>query len=184
MVVLQEIAIVCKLLAVSAILLSGAAATTGNYTHQYYVRPNVSSHCPPHQVPCMTLAEYAVHPGQYFTSDTRLVFLSGEHSLNTTLRIGNVTNLAMVGSGGLTPAPVPEHMDLPLEPSSQIRCTASIAGIVFVNCTDLLIQNLTLYRCGNVTTLCSYKYTIALTLINSLPTIRNSLKKQKPCTKV
>ncbi len=46
------------------------------------------------------VAEYEVHPGQYFTSDTRLVFLSGEHSLNTTLRIGNLTNLAMVGSGG------------------------------------------------------------------------------------
>ena len=64
----------------------------------YCVTPTATS-CPscPHNIHCATLSEYAQEAELYFTSDTTIVFLSGDHVLNVSITIANVTRLTMCG---------------------------------------------------------------------------------------
>ncbi len=94
----------------------------------------------------------------HLTSDTRLVFLSGEHSLNI-MWIGNITNLAMIGSEVLTPAP--EHMDLPQGPqvmSNFLLILLDNNGFVFqttISCCGITICNFSALAMLNITNLSS-----------------------------
>ena len=60
----------------------------------YYVKPtqphNVT--CPSDH-PCLTLDEYAVNSKRYFTSNRVFLFLSGHHTLNSSLKISGICNL-------------------------------------------------------------------------------------------
>ena len=59
---------------------------------------------PPHAHPALTIStvqhslhEYAQEAELYFTSDTTIVFLPGDHVLNVTITVVNVTRLTMCG---------------------------------------------------------------------------------------
>ena len=110
--------------------------------HVYYVKPNESYHCP-HE-PCHTLAYYVANVTTYFTSNTTMIFLPGNHSLaNGTVQIGNITDLTLIGNDSFIPGPY----GLPPEPSSRVKCNGS--GVFsFENITGLGIQNLTFLGCG------------------------------------
>ena len=64
----------------------------------YCVTPTATScsSCP-HSTHCTTLSEYAQEAELYFTSDTTMVFLPGEHVLDTNITVGNVSRLTMCG---------------------------------------------------------------------------------------
>ena len=64
----------------------------------YCVTPTATpcSSCP-HNIHCATLSEYAQEAGLYFTSDTTIVFLPGDHVLNVSITVANVTRLTMCG---------------------------------------------------------------------------------------
>ena len=102
----------------------------------YYVRPpNSTTSCP--SEPCHVLSYYAQH-NTFNTSNARFVFLPGNHTLNTTIVIENVQNVALTGDdrfeNGLLSPPAPSsriccHSDRALGSSDHIGvcfCTNDI----------------------------------------------------------
>ena len=55
------------------------------------------SSCPHNSIRCATLPEYAQEAELYFTSDTIMVFLPGDHVLETNITVANVARLTMHG---------------------------------------------------------------------------------------
>ena len=102
---------------------------------------------------CLTLEEYVEDATNYFTSDTTLLFLPGNHSLNILgfVEIINVSNLALVGVDSYTPG----FKGLS-EPVSRIVCSGSEfwnSGIAIINATNLHIESLSFSKCGTFTIL-------------------------------
>ena len=51
----------------------------------------------PHNTHCTTLSEYVQEAERYFTSNTTMVFLRGDHVFDTNITVANVTRLTMHG---------------------------------------------------------------------------------------
>ena len=64
----------------------------------YCVTPTATScsSCP-HNTHCATLSEYAQEAELYFTSNTTMVFLPGDHALDRTVTVANIARLTMRG---------------------------------------------------------------------------------------
>ena len=64
----------------------------------YCVIPTATScsSCP-HNTHCATLSEYAQQAELYFTSNTTMVFLAGDHTLDRNITVANVARLTMHG---------------------------------------------------------------------------------------
>ena len=117
----------------------------------YYGTPTPDTPCPGE--PCHTLSQYAEHDFKNFSSNTTLVFLPGDHTLDHTISFGltaglsdwrNTTHhhypyhsLTLLGS----PSPLPEV-------TSRIVCTRS-AGFAFSGITELHITALAFISCGH-----------------------------------
>ena len=69
----------------------------------YCVTPTATScsSCPHNSTHCATLSEYAQEAEQYFTSNTTIVFLPGDHILDVRITVANVTGLTMHGESSL-----------------------------------------------------------------------------------
>ena len=67
--------------------------------NMYCVTPTVTScsSCPHNSTHCATLSEYAQEAEMYFTSNTTMVFLPGDHTLDTNITVANVSRLTMRG---------------------------------------------------------------------------------------
>ena len=65
----------------------------------YCVTPATTScsSCPHDSVNCTTLSEYAQGAELYFTSNTTMVFLPGDHTLDMNITVANVDRLTMRG---------------------------------------------------------------------------------------
>ena len=65
----------------------------------YCVTPTASScsSCPHNSTNCTTLSEYAQEAELYFTSNTTMVFLPGDHALDANITVVNMTRLIMRG---------------------------------------------------------------------------------------
>ena len=65
----------------------------------YCVKPATTScsSCPHDSLNCTTLSEYAQEAELYFTSNTTMVFLPGDHTLDTNITVANVDRLTMHG---------------------------------------------------------------------------------------
>ena len=76
----------------------------------YCVTPTATScsSCPHTSTHCATLSEYAQEAEMYFTSNTTIVFLPGDHTLDVRITVANVTRLTMHGesSSGSKPTVV------------------------------------------------------------------------------
>ena len=116
----------------------------------YCVTPTVTScsSCLPNSTNCTTLSEYAHEAELYFTSNTTMVFLPGDHALDTNITVANVTRLTMRGesSSGNTVA--------------KVVCSGSV-GFLFSNIERFIIHSLAF-------TACSRTYTIEVLDIASL----------------
>ena len=53
--------------------------------------------CPHNSTHCATLSEYAQQAKSYFTSNTTMVFLSGDHTLDMNITVANISRLTMWG---------------------------------------------------------------------------------------
>ena len=86
------------------LLLLAVSSTSFTTTDVYYVTADdVAGHeqsCPPHQI-CHKLSYYISQPDRYFTSNTIIIFLEGEHRLDGEypVYVSNVHNLTMKGQG-------------------------------------------------------------------------------------
>ena len=101
----------------------------------YCVRPTATScsSCPDNNH-CATLSEYAQETELYFTSNTTMVFLLGDHALNMSITVSNVTRLTMRG-----------------ESSSGNRATVVCSGSVglrFTSTVELKIYSLDFTSCS------------------------------------
>ena len=80
---------------VMAVLISTLSyCSAGNV---YCVTPTATScsFCPQNSANCTTLSEYAQEAERYFTSNTTMVFLPGDHTLDTNVKVANITRFTM-----------------------------------------------------------------------------------------
>ena len=63
-----------------------------------YVKPNNSLplNCP--SQPCLTLGQYVKESSRYFTSGSTFIFLPGNHSLETTVHLTDISNMTLRGT--------------------------------------------------------------------------------------
>lgn len=52
----------------------------------YYAAPTTGTLCPEDGVPCFNLSEYSAKPDNYFASNSTLILLPGNHSLDSWIR--------------------------------------------------------------------------------------------------
>ena len=117
----------------SVLLLLLLTSCSGRIT--YFVTPAPDVPCP--GKPCHTLSEYVA--GKYFTVNTctTMEFLPGNHSLEQTVSVTNLTWLTLHGDSSSLP-----------EVTSRIICTWP-AGFIFKNVTELHISALGFLSCGH-----------------------------------
>ena len=125
----------------------------------YYVKPRLpdildndtelEALCP--DTPCYTFQYYLQHAPLYFTSNTRLQFLPGIHTLdldmdgeNNCEALFNVSNFALAGSETFLPQ---SDSDGILVPDSIIKCETKV-GFGFENVKGLSIKCLTFLNCS------------------------------------
>ena len=102
----------------------------------YCVTPTATpcSSCPRNYSHCATLSEYTQEAKSYFTSDTTMVFLSGDHILDKNITVANVARLAMHGKSYLGN-------------KATIVCNGSY-GLSFTSMVELRIYSLAFTSCS------------------------------------
>ena len=94
---------------------------------------------------CEDLHFYASNISHYFTSDTTLEFLPGEHQLTgLNVSISNVSNLQLTGET-VECTPSTPHL---LEKAPQISCSGGEAGFIFQDMVNLTLSHLSISHCG------------------------------------
>ena len=87
---------------ISTIILAAVTliTTVSSSTENVYCvtqTPTTHTACPHNSTQWATLTEYAQEAELYFTSNTTLVFLPGNHSLNTNVTVANIVRLTLFG---------------------------------------------------------------------------------------
>ena len=102
----------------------------------YCVTPTATScsSCPHNSTHCATLSEYAQTAELYFTSNTTMVFLPGDHVLDKNIRVANISRLTMHGR-------------------SSVANTATVVrngsvGFSFTNMVDFHVYSLAFTSCN------------------------------------
>ena len=114
-----------------------------------YVVAFSNSQCPPEisTSQCHTLDWYTQNKGTTFKSNTTMIFLEGEHFLNSFIEVSNCDNFTMYAYGSVV-----SHYDLS-QPSSWISCSSdSKSGFLFMNSSNIHITGLGLDSCSGVVT--------------------------------
>ena len=110
-----------RLLIIAQIVLLGSSTK-----YFRYVKPNNSSSSCPDQ-PCLTLDQYAQRAEKYFTTGSTFQFLAGNHSLQNSVKLTNISEIILGG----------KETD-----SVTIICKNELS-IICENVTNLSIQGLT-----------------------------------------
>ena len=132
------------------LLLLAVPLTAFSTNDVYYVTADdAAGHeqsCPPHQI-CHNLSYYISQPDSYFTSDTTIIFLEGEHSFDITdlVQVNNVHNLTLKGQGHW---PVAGAEDTVMQSTVIINCTRGRGGFHFNTSHNITVEGLTVINCG------------------------------------
>ena len=104
--------------------------------------------CPPHQI-CHNLSYYISQPDSYFTSDTTIIFLEGEHSFDREdlVNVSNVHNLTLKGQGQW---PVAGAEETVMQSTVIINCTRGRGGFYFGISHNITVEGLTVHNCGGM----------------------------------
>ena len=115
----------------------------------YCVTPTATScsSCPQNSTNCTTLSEYAREEGLYFTSNTTMVFLPGNHTLDTNITVVNVAGLTLRGESSSDNLPT-------------VVCNGPV-GLKFTNIMNFKVQFLAFISCSRT-------YTISIDVLNSV----------------
>ena len=121
----------------------------------YYITPTPDTPCPGD--PCHTLSQYAEqYHWNNFSSNTPLVFLPGDHTLNVTISMGSVSKYTVQHNQTSMKYLFYSHPSLTLlgSPSSLPEVTSRIicswpAGFIFSGITELHISSLAFISCGH-----------------------------------
>ena len=124
-------------------------AITTTAANVYYVTANnaTAESCPPNQI-CHNLSYYISQSNHYFTSDTTIIFLEGEHSYNKTNNsVTNVHNLTLKGQGQW---PVAGAEETVMQSTVIINCTRRRGMFYFANSYNITVEGLTVVNCGGI----------------------------------
>ena len=118
---------------VAALLISTLSYSSAGKV--YCVTPTATScsSCPD-STNCTTLSKYAQDTELYFTSNTTMVFLPGDHALHTNITVTNIARLTMQGeasSGNI----------------SKVVCNGSV-GLSFTNMVEFKVYSLEFTACS------------------------------------
>ena len=118
-------------------------------TDVYYVTADDADHeqsCPPHQI-CHNLSYYISQPGHYFTSDTTIIFLEGNHSYDreSHVFISHVYNLTLKGQGQW---PIKGAEETVMQSAVIINCTRGRGLFIFDRSHIITVESLTVVNCG------------------------------------
>ena len=132
------------------LLLLTIPSTAFMTTDVYYVTTDTAGHdqlCPLHQI-CHNLSYYISQPYYYFTSDTTIIFLEGEHSLDREypVYVSNVHNLTLKEGQGQWPVAGPE--ETVMQSTVIIKCVGGLGGFHFSTSYDITVEGLTVVHCG------------------------------------
>ena len=105
----------------------------------FYVHPNDDSLCPGN-MSCYSLHEYA----SGIADNSVYKFLNGTHELNTSVIVLSKINVTFQGVENMTEGPHVNVMESPVV----IQCVGDEATIIFGNCSNIMLSNLTLKNCG------------------------------------
>ena len=131
------------------LLLLAVPLTAFTTTDVYYVTADdAAGQCPPHQI-CHNLSYYISQPVHYFTSDTTIIFLEGEHSFDREdlVHVSNVSNLNMKGQGQW---PVAGAEETVMQSTVTINCTRGRGGFYFAVSHNIIVEGLTVLNCGGL----------------------------------
>ena len=102
-----------------------------------YILPSNSPSTPCHHAfPCLTLSQFATNSTLIYVSNTSLIFLPGNHSLDVVMSVTNVTELTMLSLSSTSNS------------LSSITCQQD-ASLTFIKIGQVLIQDLMFVGCGN-----------------------------------
>ena len=118
-------------------------------TDVYYVIADDAGHeqsCPPHQI-CHNLSYYISQPDRYFTSNTTIIFLEGNHSYDREVHvvISNVYNLTLKGQGQW---PIKGAEETVMQSTVIINCTRGRGLFIFDSSHNITVESLTVVNCG------------------------------------
>ena len=111
-----------------------------------YVKPKNDSSCPDGVSPsqCQTLDWYSHNVNTSFTSNMKIVFLEGNHTLESFITAVQCHNFTVIGCGSISR----DSDGLP-QPASRIFCKGhSRRGLLFINSTKIHISNIRLDNCS------------------------------------
>ena len=152
------------------LLLLSVSSTAFTTTDVYYVTADdAAGQCPPHQI-CHNLSYYISQPDYYFTSDTTITFLEGEHCFDREdlVHVSNVHNLTLKGQGQW---PVAGAEETVMQSTVIINCTRGRGGFYFDTSHDITIEGLTVDNCGR-----KYRAVFAFDNIKTIIFIKNSIQ--------
>ena len=116
--------------------------STINSSSIYYVKPSPDTPCP--ESPCRTLSEYLRIADQYFTLNTTLVLLPGDHLLEGKLLVRDISALTLIG--GTADGDSSRSLSTA---ASKIICTSGTVFFHFQNISEVNINSLGFVSCGN-----------------------------------
>ena len=138
------------MVALPVLLLLTAPLTAFTANVYYVTADDAAGHeqsCPPHQI-CHNLSYYISQPDHYFTSDTAIIFLEGQHSFDREdlVHVNNVHKLTVKGQGEW---PVAGAEETVMQSTVIINCTRGRGGFIFDSGYDITIEGLTITNCGH-----------------------------------
>lgn len=98
----------------------------------YYITPISNTPCPVQT--CLTLSQFAAHTTSYLSSNTTLIFLPGNHSLNFKCPISNVSNVVLTSTLPLSAVITCEHHNNSARFVFDAVSTINISGLIFIGC--------------------------------------------------
>ena len=136
---------------VAALLLSNLSCCSAD--NVYCVTPTLPaitscSLCPHNATHCATLSEYAQEAKLYFTSNTTMVFLPGDHILDMNITVANISRLTMCGESSSG------HV-------ARVACNGTV-GFSFSSVVDFNTHSLTFTSCGRSFGSSNFKTTLLL----------------------
>ena len=147
-------------------------------TDVYYVIADDAGHeqsCPPHQI-CHNLSYYISQPGRYFTSNTTIIFLEGNHSYDREVHvsISHVYNLTLKGQGQW---PIKGAEETVMQSTVIINCTRGRGLFIFDRSHNITVESLTVVNCGR-----GYRIGVfSFSLVTNVLFLKNSIQHMMGC---
>ena len=147
-------------------------------TDVYYVIADDTGHeqsCPPHQI-CHNLSYYISQPGRYFTSNTTIIFLEGNHSYDREVHvsISHVHNLTLKGQGHW---PIKGAEETVMQSTVIINCTRGRGGFIFDRSHNITVESLTVVNYGRD----DRNGVFSFSLVTNVLFLKNSIQHMMGC---